>query len=94
MKYICSLFFLFAVAACHDTDVNRNSIEYFRNFLKEDMAYSDLRLIFGEPDADIGSGIHMYVYNVNDGTQVIIGYTDRIIYARHINDTDVIAELI
>jgi hypothetical protein len=58
------------------------------------MKYSDLKMIFGEPDADTGSGIHMYIYNLEDGTQVVIGYTDKILYARHINETEVISELI
>jgi hypothetical protein len=58
------------------------------------MKYSDLRMIFGEPDADIGSGVHMYVYTLEDGTQVVIGYTDKILYARHISESDLISELI
>jgi hypothetical protein len=82
------------VTACDDSSMSRDSIEYFRKYLKPDMGYSDLRSRFGKPDADIGSGIHVYVYNLDDGTQVTIGFTDKIIYARHINETDLLEALI
>jgi hypothetical protein len=38
----------------------------------------------GAPDADIGSGIHIYVYRLDDGSEVWVGTPggDRIIYAR------------
>lgn len=94
MKSVCCILFFTILAGCDDSDVNRNSIEYFQNHLRNDMVYSDLKSTFGEPDADIGSGIHVYVYNLDDGTQVAIGFTDKILYARHINETELLAELI
>ena len=94
MKSVCSILVSIILIGCDDSDVNRNSIEHFQNHLRNDMLYSDLKFTFGEPDADIGSGIHIYVYNLDDGTQVTIGFTDKILYARHINETEVLAELI
>jgi hypothetical protein len=95
MKAILFLLILATVVSCdEDTGMRRDSIEYFKKYLREDMEYSDLKSIFGEPDADIGSGIHIYVYNLNNGTQVTIGYTDRILYARHIDEVQVLSELI
>ena len=91
---LCLLIFVSIVSCDEDTRMSRDSIEYFKKYLKEDMVYSDLKFIFGEPDADVGSGIHIYVYNLNNGTQVTIGYTDRILYARHIDETQVLSELI
>ena len=40
---------------------------------------------FGAPDADIGSGIHIYVYRLADGSEVRIGTPDRkqILYVIH-----------
>jgi hypothetical protein len=93
MKRLCFLIVI-GLFGCDDSVVNRNSIEYFQKHLREEMEYSDLRLRFGEPDADIGSGIHIYVYNLDDGTQVTIGFTDKILYARHINETQILSELI
>jgi len=49
------------------------------------MKYSEFQLIFGKPDEDIGSGIHIYVYSLHDDTQIIIGYTDYTLYARHVD---------
>ena len=95
MKIIpCLLIFLAVVSCDEDSGIKRNSIEYFQKYLKPGMDYSDIRSIFGEPDADVGSGIHIYVYNLEDGTQVTIGYTDKIIYARQIDETQVLTELI
>ena len=95
MKILCCFFIFLAVVSCdEDSGLSRDSLEYFQKYLKGDMKYSDMKAIFGEPDADIGSGIHIYVYNLEDGTRVSIGYTDKIIYARHIDETQVLAELI
>ncbi|NJK77742.1 MAG: hypothetical protein HC944_01515 [Nanoarchaeota archaeon] len=40
---------------------------------------------FGEPHDDIGSGIHIYVYYLDDDSQIWIGHADQIIYVRHMN---------
>lgn len=45
----------------------------------------DVRALFGAPDRDVGSGIHIWVYDLDDGTQVALGGSeDRIVYARHV----------
>jgi hypothetical protein len=40
----------------------------------------------GEPDGDIGSGIHIYVYQLSDGSVVRVGTPDnkRIMYVVHV----------
>ncbi len=88
----CLLIFIAAASCEEESGIPRDSIEYFQKYLKADMDYSDMKSIFGKPD--VGSGIHIYVYNLKDGTQVTIGYTDKIIYARHIDETQVLKELI
>ncbi len=50
------------------------------------MKYDKIIEIFGEPDKDIGSGISIFVYKLNDNTEIRIGYTDRILYAKHFSE--------
>lgn len=87
---------LTAITACkEEADVDRDTIEYFREHLAVDMTHDQLKSTFGEPDDDIGSGLHIYVYHLKDGTKVIVGCTDKIFYARHVNtDDQLILELI
>jgi hypothetical protein len=59
--------------------------EDFQNFLTKDMEYQTIVSKFGEPDRDIGSGIHIYVYDLKDSTEIWIGYVDKIFYARHMD---------
>ena len=70
-----------------DKPVDEDSIGYFSANLKADLKYDAIVNLFGEPDGDIGSGIHIYVYNLGDGSKVYIGYTDKIMYARHISSS-------
>lgn len=85
-KVICILLSLAGIISCSDdTQVDKKSFEYFEKHLKQDMKYSEIQLIFGKPDEDIGSGIHIYVYNLKDGTKIMIGYTDYIHNARHVD---------
>jgi hypothetical protein len=49
---------------------------------------------FGEPDGDLGSGIHIYYYNLDDGTCIWIGFADRIIYARHMSNNTASGQLL
>ena len=49
---------------------------------------------FGKPHNDIGSGIHIYVYELDDSTQVWIGYADHIWYVQHVDsDGNVLEKL-
>jgi hypothetical protein len=66
---------------------DKETIEYFNYNLKADLKYDDLVNLFGAPDGDIGSGIHIYVYDLKDGSKVYIGYTDKIMYARHVSSS-------
>ncbi|MCV0372275.1 MAG: hypothetical protein K5793_01795 [Nitrosarchaeum sp.] len=58
----------------------------FRNVLLTSPDIDKIFDMFSQPDADIGSGIHIYVYNLNDSTQIWIGYSDSILYIRHIDE--------
>ena len=82
-------YFLFCIllAACNKEDTQKDSYEYFKTELNAGMSYDAIVNKFGEPDSDEGSGIHIYVYRLKDGTKIWIGYTDKILYARHVDDT-------
>ncbi|MBK9391567.1 MAG: hypothetical protein IPN68_15810 [Bacteroidetes bacterium] len=57
----------------------------FENHLVQNMTYESIVLKFGTPAADTGSGIHIYVYNLIDSTEVWIGYSDKILYVRQMD---------
>jgi len=61
------------------------TLDDFRNTLYETQDIDTIFFKFGEPHDDIGSGIHIYVYELNDFTQVWIGYTDKILYVNHVD---------
>jgi hypothetical protein len=71
----------------NDSNTDKDSIGYFNANLTADLKYTDIVNLFGEPDGDLGSGIHIYYYNLSDGTKVYIGYTDKILYARHVSSS-------
>jgi hypothetical protein len=79
---------LFLIASCHDRELEQknDTINYFESHLKTDMNYENLERTFGQPDDDIGSGIHIYVYNLEDGTKVLVGFVDKILYASHVDE--------
>lgn len=87
--------FLITMTVC---DNNRSDglpergIDAFKAQLHEDMSESALLKTFGEPNRDEGSGIHIYVYEFTDGTSVWIGCSDKIIYARHIDQDGMLIE--
>ena len=62
-----------------------NNMQEFQEKLHPDMKYDDLVRTFGEPDNDIGSGMHIYVYDMDDGSKVLVGYADYIWYAKHVD---------
>jgi hypothetical protein len=63
----------------------RDTYEYFKTHLTADMNYAGLKTTFGDPSDDKGSGIHIYVYVLNDGTEIWIGFIDKILYANHMD---------
>ncbi len=83
--------FLLTVVLCsscseEDDTANAKTVEQFRQHLRVDMSYRDLVILFGEPNRDQGSGIHIYVFVLQDSTEVWIGFTDRLHSARHVDE--------
>ncbi|GAA5024889.1 hypothetical protein GCM10011506_08830 [Marivirga lumbricoides] len=80
-----------------DDSSQTKTLEYadFELKLNLEMTYNSLLEEFGEPSKDIGSGIHIYVYQLVDDTEIWIGYTNKIEYARHMDkDQQIIKEII
>jgi hypothetical protein len=92
------IFILFTTAwmlSCSDdTPANRDTFDYFQQNLKADIAYAQITSIFGEPDDDIGSVIHIYVYELEDNTKIMIGYTDHIHWATHVDKNNQVLDVI
>ena len=57
------------------------TLERFQR-IKRRMSMKEVIRLCGEPDGDIGSGIHIYVYELTDGSVVRVGTPDnkRIMY--------------
>lgn len=71
------------------------TLDDFRNTLNESRDIETIFFKFGEPHDDIGSGIHIYVYELNDSTQIWIGYNDHILYVQHVDsDGDILEQLL
>jgi hypothetical protein len=97
MKHILPILFgaTIIIAACMDENETSLSYEKFEEHLSAGMTYQQMVWRFGHPTADVGSGIHIYVYLLDDATQIKIGYTDHIVYARHVSsDGQLLHELI
>jgi hypothetical protein len=84
----------FSYCSKKKSEVSKNTYEYFSTHLNAGITYSQIVATFGEPDGDLGSGIHIYYYNLDDGTCIVIGFADRIIYARHISNNTASARLL
>lgn len=65
------------------TDFSRK-VEMFRD-LKKGMSLAQVRDWVGDAEKDIGSGIHILTYRLDDGSRVLIGFPDfnRLIYVKH-----------
>ena len=88
---LCSMV---SVSCTKGNKTGKSTYDYFSTHLKADMNYPDIVNVFGEPDEDIGSGIHIYVYRLTDGTAIWVGFTDRIVYARHVDSNQQVLHII
>ncbi len=79
--------FLTITIACSKDNIDKTHLTYddFKNHLSSETDYTEIVKTFGEPATDIGSGIHIYVYELTDLTEIWIGYTDKIEYAKHVD---------
>ena len=64
---------------------SRRKVEAFRE-LKKGMSYGEIQEWIGKADKDIGSGIHVLEYKLDDDSRVLIGFPDfnKLIYVKHV----------
>ena len=88
-------------AACHGVEVEYEgecidltssymekitpTLDDFRITLSESVDIDTIFFKFGDPHDDIGSGIHIYVYELNDFSEIWIGYVEDILYVKHMD---------
>ena len=86
-KLIVLCTFLMGLISCSEEDVQTVdlTLNSFVDHLTAEMSYREIVKTFGDPARDIGSGIHIYVYELKDQTEIWIGYTDAIVYARQMD---------
>ncbi len=87
-------FVILLITACTKETDNDKQLTYddFKNSLTMHMDYDAIIEEFGQPARDIGSGIHIYVYELDDSTEIWIGYIDHILYARHVDKNQQLLE--
>ncbi len=61
------------------------TLDDFKDTLSESQDIDTIFSKFGEPHDNIGSGIHIYVYELNDLTEIWIGYVDDIWFVKHVD---------
>ena len=94
--YLLTFFLLVFLSCTKENNLNKPKLEHsdFVSSLKSDMTYNSIVAKFGEPSKDIGSGIHIYVYQLADSTEIWIGYTNQILYARHMDKNHQLIEIL
>lgn len=68
-----------------ENSTDKRTIDRFKYLLTKGLSYEELIILFGSPNADVGSGFHIYEYKLADGTFVWIGFTDCLIYGVHLD---------
>lgn len=71
------------LASCLSGNTKGMTLGYFRENISQDLGYDELLERFGAPGKNVGSGIDIYEYTLDDGSNVRIGYVDRILYVKH-----------
>jgi hypothetical protein len=77
---ICGFASFVLLTACNGDNVTQTSIapdeRKFSDFefLKLGMSYDEVVKNVGEADQDIGSGVHLFVYELTDGTEVLLSF--------------------
>ena len=63
---------------------SRRKVEAFRA-IRKGMSLGDVQAWVGNADKDIGSGIHILTYKLDDGSRILIGFPDynKLIYVKH-----------
>jgi hypothetical protein len=76
---ICGLASFMLLTSCNgnkaQTPIASNERKFSDfEFLKLGMSYAEVVENIGESDRDIGSGVHLFVYELSDGTEVLLSF--------------------
>ncbi len=86
---LIALALLLAFAAVEAGDAKKEpakrTIEFFTKSLDKSLTPAKAVERFGKPDADLGSGLVIYAYQLDDGSRVLLGFPGfaPILYAKH-----------
>jgi hypothetical protein len=71
------------------------TLDFFKSKLAKTLTPAKAEEIFGKPDRDIGSGLIILEYGLDDGSKVWLGFPgfDRILYAKHVGNDGKVEEL-
>lgn len=90
---VISVIFVISLASTmYNPPGNKATIDDFRKVLSESPDIDTIFDKFGEPDSDIGSGIHIYVYKLDDSTEIRIGYAGTFVYVQHVDSNGTVLE--
>jgi hypothetical protein len=83
-----------ALAQPPRTDFRRNLANF--RVLKKGVPYSDVVAWVGFADKDVGSGIHVLVYSLPDGSRVLLGFADfkSLMYVKHERKEGAVEDLV
>ncbi|MFA6602044.1 MAG: hypothetical protein WCT02_04275 [Candidatus Paceibacterota bacterium] len=76
------------IIASEDQSDNRLSNQlHSYSQLKAGDSFAKVKRLFGSPEGDIGSGIHIFVYTLADKSRVLIGFADlkHLLYVKHVS---------
>ena len=64
------------------------TLDHFKAKLGKTLTPAKAEELFGKPDRDIGSGLMIYEYTLDDGTKILLGFPgpEKILYAKHVTD--------
>jgi hypothetical protein len=84
---IAAFWLLGAIAACErrpTTSSMARAAEAFQPYLTTDLTPASARARFGTPDEEAGSGLRIYIYRLEDGKQLWLGFPGDapIVYAK------------
>ena len=74
---------------------SRRKVEAFRE-LRKGMSLRDVQAWVGNAEKDVGSGIHIMEYRLDDGSRVLIGFPDfnKLIYVKHEDKAGKVVDLV
>ena len=67
-------------------EIRDKFLDFFKSKLNKPLTPAKAKVVFGKPDRDIGSGLMIFEYDLDDGSKIHLGFPGdvAILYARHV----------